>query len=211
RSWEGYETGEAGNRRNLGGAVWKISVVIISLFILAAMTFGIAGPLLNRSDSPRQSQPERTAANVERVIDGRTIVVSIGGGEQVVRMIGVEALPFGDLFYEFAREVAQSWIGGKEVLLESDQRDVDEQGRWLRYVYFDGIMINAALILNGVGSAETEQPNVLYDDFLTDMERQAREANTGIWDPRYSDQESGDSGGSEASLRSHAGPGPVGG
>ena len=180
-SWEGYETGEKSNRPGFGGAAWKIAVVVVSLVILLSMTLGIAGPLFNRSRSPEQVQPERTAASVLRVIDGRTIVVRVGGGEQTVRMIGIKALAFGDLFYDFAQQVSQSWIGGQEVLLEADERETDEQGRLLRYVYFDSVMINAALILNGLGSAETEHPNVRYDGFLTDMERQARESEVGIW------------------------------
>ena len=50
------------------------------------------------------------------------------------------------------------------------------------YVFFDDVMINAALLLNGLGSAETEHPNIRYDGYLNDMERQARESGVGIWD-----------------------------
>ena len=76
----------------------------------------------------------------------------------------------------------------------------------LRYVYFDDVMINAALILNGLGKIETEPPNVRYDGYLTDIERQAREAEAGIWDPTYDGSGRGlnaDSpeGNTEASLR----------
>ena len=73
----------------------------------------------------------------------------------------------------------------------------------LRYVYFDNVMINAALILNGLGKSETEPPNIRYNGYLADIERQAREAGAGIWDPAYGDPgpEAG-SGNTEASLRS---------
>jgi len=97
-------------------------------------------------------------------------------------MIGVELTPFGDPFYDFTQEVTQSWIDGKEVLLEADQRDGDEQGRSMRYVYLGDVMINAALILNGLARVETENPNVRYDGYLAEMERQARESGVGIWD-----------------------------
>ncbi|MDA1279797.1 MAG: thermonuclease family protein [Chloroflexi bacterium] len=199
RSWEDYETVENKLRPGIGAAVWKITVVGISIVILLSMTLAIAGPLLDRSREPVQVRPERTTATVLKVIDGRTIVVSSGRGEQTVRMIGVDAPLFGDLFYDLAQQVGHSWIGGQEVLLEADEQEMDSQGRLLRYVYFDDVMINAALILNGLGKVESEQPNIRYDAFLVDMERRARESGTGIWDPAYNDEVQGSSDKTEAS------------
>ena len=204
RSWEGYETGET-QTPGAGGAIWKIVVVGVSLVILAAMVLGIVGPLVgSRSGGDDRSdgfQPERVAASVLRVIDARTIVVRSGEGEQTVRLIGMESPVFGDPVHDFARRVSQSWIEGEQVLLEADQRDADEQGRLLRYVYFDNVMINA------LGKIETEPPNTRYDGFLTDIERQAREAEAGIWDPAYDGTGGGPNadspgGNTEASLRS---------
>jgi endonuclease YncB( thermonuclease family) len=201
RSWEDHESGKIKDPNGLGSSLWKIVVVGVSVVILLAMGFGTIGPLLNRSSTPQQVRPEQTAASVLRVIDGRTIVVSVGDGEQTVRMIGIEAPQFGDFFYDFAQEVNQNWIGGQEVLLEADERETDEQGRLLRYVYFDDIMINAALILNGLGKAETEQPNTRYSGYLADMERRARVSGVGIWDPAYEEATQNDSTNTEARLR----------
>lgn len=184
RSWEGYESGSNSGRDgpSLGGILWKGAIVVISLIILASMSIGILGPLLGGDESPRQVTPEQTSATVLRVIDGRTIVVDSDDGEQTVRLIGVEALPFGDPFHGFAQEVMDNWIAGKDVMLEADDRDSDEQGRVFRYVIFDDIMINAALIVNGLGKHESERPNTRYEAFLIEMERQARESEVGIWD-----------------------------
>ena len=188
RSWEERETGGVQRRPGPGGAIWKYVVIGVSLLILASLALGTIGPIFGRSRSvepAQRSQPERVTASVLRVIDARTIVVRSGGGEQTVRLIGIQSPLFGDSLYDFARQVSQSWIKGEEVLLEADERDADEQGRLLRYVYFDNVMINAALVLNGLGKVETEHPNVRYDRFLADMERQAREARVGVWDPAY--------------------------
>ena len=206
RSWEGYETGGV-QRPGRAGTIWKYVVVGVSVVILAAMTLGIVGPLVggrSRTAEPvERFQPVRVSASVLRVIDVRTIVVRSGNGEQTVRLIGIESPVFGDPLYDFARRVSQNWIEGEEVLLESDQRDADEQGRLLRYIYFNDVMINAALILNGLGKSETEPPNIRYNGYLADIERQAREAGAGIWDPAYGDPgpETGP-GNTEASLRS---------
>jgi hypothetical protein len=53
--------------------------------------------------------------------------------------------------------------------------------------------------LNGLGTSDTEHPNVRYDGYLTDMERQARDSGAGIWDERFQV----DTPDSEVWLRSH--------
>jgi len=180
RSWDGYESG--GASRRFGGMVWKVTIAVVSIVILASMSIGILGPLLGGNSTSTPAPPQRITADVLRVVDGRTIVVDWGDGEQTVRLIGVETQPFGDPFYDFAQQVTDSWISGKEVVLESDQREGDDQGRQMRYVFFDNVMINAALILNGLAKASTEHPNTRYDGYLADLERQARESGAGIWD-----------------------------
>ncbi len=186
RSWDDDKTDGTNQRSGSRGSIWKYLVLGVSLVILASMAFGIAGPLVDRSrivEPAQRAQPERVTASVLRVVDARTIVVRTGGVEQTVRLIGIENPLFGDSLTNFAREVSQSWIGGQDVLLESDERDTDLQGRLLRYVYFDNVMINAALILNGLGKTESEHPNIRYSRFLADMQRQAQEAGVGYWDP----------------------------
>jgi micrococcal nuclease len=185
RSWEGYETGDRGSGRNLGGMIWKFALVIVSLVILTSMSIGILGPLFGGSGPSEPQPPQRVSATVLRVIDGRTIVVNTEDGEQTVRLIGVESPPFGDPFHHFAQEVTESWISGKDVLLEADELEGDEQGRLMRYMFFDDVMINAALIINGLGKLETEHPNIRYNDYLAEMERRARESGTGIWDESF--------------------------
>ena len=185
RSWAGYESAQGREGTYGGSIVWKPVLVMVSLVILGSMALGIIGPLLGGSQQERSLEPERVAANVLRVIDGRTIIIDDGQGEQTVRLIGIKALDFRDPFFDFSREVVQSWIEGKSVMLESDQLERDSQGRLLRYVFFENIMINAALMLNGLATIETELPNVRYDNYLKQMQLQARESEVGIWDPAY--------------------------
>ena len=191
RSWDGYESN--GGAQKIGGMAWKATIVIVSIVILASMSIGIFGPLLNGDRSAEPTPPDRVSAQVLRVIDGRTIVVDAGNGEQTVRLIGIESPPYGDQFYDFAQQVTQSWIDNKEVLLESDERDGDEQGRLLRYVFIGNVMINAALLLNGLGNADIKHPNTRYDGYFAEMERQAQESGIGIWDDAFGgDMDAGD-------------------
>ena len=210
KSWEEYETGAVQRRSGPGGAFWKYLVIVVSLVILVSLALGTIGPIFDgpRSvDTVQRTRPELVAVSVLRVIDAKTIVVRSGAGEQTVRLIGIASPVFGDSWHDFARRVSQSWIEGEEVLLESDERDADEQGRLLRYVYFDNVMINAALIINGLGRAEPESPNTRYNLFLADLERQAKEAGAGIWAPVPGTEAS--SRNSEASLRPGAYAGPL--
>ncbi|MQG87648.1 MAG: hypothetical protein FI699_02100 [SAR202 cluster bacterium] len=183
RSWEGYDDYSAGQKS--GGMIWKVTIGIVSLVILASMTIGIIGPLVGGSITSDSSIPRRVNADVVRVIDGSTIVVDYGDGERVVRMIGVVTPPYGNPLHQLVPQVTENWLSGMEVTLESDQTDSDIQGRLLRYVYLDNIMINAALILNGLGTASTESSNHRHQGYLAEMERQARDAGAGIWDEAF--------------------------
>ena len=192
RSWEGYEEGGATQRA--GGIIWKVVIGLVSLVILVSMTIGLIGPLFSGSGSNQPAPPERTTAEVLRVIDGRTIVVDYGEGERVVRMIGINTPPYGNPYHDFAQQGTASWLNGMEVLIEADQEEADIQGRLLRYVYLENVMINAALILNGLGTASSDSPNLRYSGYLASMERQAKESEVGIWDPAFrSDEVDGNS------------------
>ena len=183
RSWEGYD--EGGSTQRAGGIIWKVVIGLVSLVILVSMTIGLLGPLFSGSEASQPAPPQRTTADVIRVIDGRTIVVDHGEGEQVVRMIGVDTPPYGNPYHDFAQQVTASWLNGREVLIEADQEAADIQGRLLRYVYLENVMVNAALILNGLGTASSDSPNLRYNGYLADMERQAKESEVGIWDPAF--------------------------
>ena len=159
-------------------------VGIVSLVILVSMLFGVLGPVFGGNSNDTQDSPELQSATVLRVIDGNTIVVDTERGERTVQMIGVDTPIYGDRFHEFAQEVTQSWIFGAQIALEADVDDKDDQGRLLRYVYLDGVMINAAILLNGLGTAVNDGRNMRYNSYLSGMQRRAQDSGIGIWDDR---------------------------
>src|SRR4030066_595806 len=76
-----------------------------------------------------------------RVIDGDTIVVTIGGQEEKVRLIGVDTpetvhpnKPV-EYFGKEASEFTRRMVEGKQVSLEYDWQRKDKYGRTLAYVY----------------------------------------------------------------------------
>jgi len=120
-------------------------------------------------------------ARVTQVIDGDTIVVE---GDYRVRYIGInapEVHPQPKTYGIEARQANRRLVEGKTVRLERDVSETDQYGRLLRYVYVDSIFVNAELVREGLARAKAYPPDTKYQDYLEQMEAEAREANRGIW------------------------------
>jgi micrococcal nuclease len=127
------------------------------------------------------------AAQVVRVVDGDTIEVEIDGNEYTVRYIGIDTPetvhpsrgvePFGPE----ASARNKQLVEGKTVRLEKDVSETDRFGRLLRYVYVDGVMVNATLVAEGLAQVSTFPPDVKYTDMFLELQEQAREDGIGMW------------------------------
>lgn len=122
---------------------------------------------------------------VVRVIDGDTI--ELEGGEKV-RYIGIDtpetvhpSKPVEFMGKE-ASECNQGLVLGKFVRLESDIEERDKYGRLLAYVFVDSLFVNAELVRQGFAQILTIPPNVKYADLFLSLQKEAREANRGLWD-----------------------------
>lgn len=135
-------------------------------------------------------------AVVSRVVDGDTIVVTLNGKEEKIRLIGVNTpesvgryakkpQPYG----KEASAYTKKQLDGKTVYLQKDVSDRDKYGRLLRYVWLEEPdksklkeqMFNAILIAEGYGSVMTYPPDVKYSDTFVAIEKVAREGNKGLW------------------------------
>ncbi len=126
------------------------------------------------------SSPPDTALVIE-VIDGDTI--TIAGGYRV-RYIGIDA---PEVYPDLEALGTEAWIAnrklveGKEVRLERDISETDKYGRLLRYVWVDDILVEAELVRQGLARAKAYPPDTRYQDYLEQMETEAREAGRGMW------------------------------
>ena len=57
----------------------------------------------------------------------------------------------------------------------------DKYGRLLRYVWVDDILVNAELVRQGLAWAKAYPPDAKYQDYLEQMQAEAREARRGMW------------------------------
>jgi len=115
------------------------------------------------------------------VIDGDTITIE--GGYRV-RYIGIdtpEIYPVVEAFGIEAWQINRDLVEGKEIRLEEDVSQTDKYGRLLRYVWVDEILVNAVLVKQGLARAKAYPPDTKYQDYLKQMEAEAREAGRGIW------------------------------
>lgn len=131
-------------------------------------------------------------AEVTDVIDADTVVIAPaidGAGE--VRLVGIQApkLPLGRPGFEawpLAKEaqyaLAQFALGAK-VRLDVGTTPMDRHGRHLAHLYRadDGRWVQGWLLQNGLARVYTFPDNRLKADEMLALERQAREAQRGIW------------------------------
>ena len=141
-------------------------------------------------------------ATVVRVVDGDTLVARVegrvdgpgagraaSGHEHRVRLIGIdtpESVKPGTPVECFAREAssaAKALLEGEPVRLVKDVEEADRYDRLLRYIYIGEEMANARLVVNGYATAYTYPPNVRHSSLFVQLEREAREADRGLWSP----------------------------
>ncbi len=117
-------------------------------------------------------------ARVTQVIDGDTIRVE---GGYKVRYIGIDTPEMGKAFGMEAWQANRKLVEGKEIRLERDVSETDKYGRLLRYVYVDDILVEAELVRQGLAEAKAYPPDIKYQEYLEELEAEARQAGRGIW------------------------------
>jgi len=125
--------------------------------------------------------PPPDTARVINIVDGDTIIIE-GGYE--VRYIGIdtrETHPEAEIYSIRALKLNRDLVEGKVVRLEKDVSDKDKYGRLLRYVYVDDLFVNAELVRQGLAWAKAYPPDTKYQEYLTQLENEAREAGRGMW------------------------------
>jgi micrococcal nuclease len=156
---------------------------------------GTGSPIVPPTASPDAGglRPEGATetARVVRVVDGDTLIVDRGRGEERLRYIGVDApesvrpnTPVEFMGREAAAANA-ALVEGATVVLEKDVSDTDRFGRLLRYVWLrDGeawLLVSLELVRQGYAQVVTFPPDVRWIEILRDAQRGAREAGLGLW------------------------------
>ena len=142
----------------------------------------------NRAASNAELAPGGTVnARVLGVVDGDTIDVLIGGGEERVRYIGVDTPETekpgerGDCYAQEATQRNEAIVAQGEVTLEFDRELRDRYGRLLAYVSVGGRKVSEELIRGGFAQTLRIEPNTTRAERLARLEAEAGNAGRGLW------------------------------
>lgn len=147
------------------------------LFIALALVLGIAVGLIIGYGVWHEGDTLEKALVVS-VIDGDTIELQDGSR---VRYLGIDTPETGEPYYSEATARNQELVEGKVVYLQKGKRDRDEYNRLLRYVYIDGVFVNAELVAQGFATAYIFDTDEWYSQTLVRLEQYAKMKKRGLW------------------------------
>jgi micrococcal nuclease len=170
---------------------WSRALVWMALFALvAAVASGVRLPGTGGGEGGFAATPGgRALARVERVVDGDTVVVRVGGRRERVRYIGMDtpetvkpSTPV-QCWGPRAHDDNARLVAGRDVLLRFDRETRDRYGRLLAYVYrrSDGLFVDAQLVRLGDARTLTIPPNTAHEGELARLQTAARTAGRGLW------------------------------
>jgi micrococcal nuclease len=113
--------------------------------------------------------PERGI--VTKVIDGDTIIIE---GKYKIRLLGIDADEIGQPCYEITKSRLEEMVLNKEVILENDQIDKDQYGRFLRYIFINNQNVNLQLVEEGLATPLFYESNLKYKEEITKTENEAK-------------------------------------
>jgi micrococcal nuclease len=153
------------------------------LLVVAALAASCGGGGDASGDDP-------SVGEVTKVTDGDTIHVHIGGGDETVRLIGIDTpesvdprSPVECFGIEASNHLKEILPLGTAVRLVRDVEARDRYERLLAYVYRveDDLFVNLQMALDGYADLLTYPPNVAHVDDFTAAVREARESGRGLW------------------------------
>lgn len=149
--------------------------------LLLCILLSILACNLEGTPTPVPPPGDAETFRVKKVVDGDTIVLEDG---TKVRYIGLNTPERGRPFYEEATDANRKLVENKGVRLEFDVVEIDRYGRTLAYVFEGEIFVNLELLRQGYANVFTVPPDVKYEELFREAEREAREAERGLWATR---------------------------
>ena len=185
---------------------FTVGAVILVLLCVACICFSVVRAFVFNDVSGVASSgtftelAEYETARVVRVVDGDTLVVTLNGEEQRVRLIGIDCPESVSAHasentaegMQASNHTKQLVSSGDTVYLETDVSQTDKYGRLLRYVwlgvpieekdcdYAAEYMLNARIVADGYAEAVEYEPDTAWAQVFEELEAEAREQGLGI-------------------------------
>ena len=150
----------------------KTTQVALALTVLAA-TIILIGEIRS-VDSTGQLE-------VERVVDGDTLIGYYNGQKETVRLIGIDAPEIGECFSLNAAHMLAHITIGRTLRGETETKDRDKYGRLLLNLYTNGgRYINEMLVSKGAAMQMAVSPNTEHISRLYEAEKTADRLSLGL-------------------------------
>ncbi len=190
----------APSRKWIALAVVAIFIGLITWFAITNANKGdsgnaqnaTTGSLLPVTEASDGAKPIEPLYQVEKVVDGDTIDVSINGKTERIRLIGMDTPETVDprtvvqCFGKEASDKAKATLTGAKVRLEQDatQGERDKYGRILAYVFLeDGSNFNKYMISEGYAHEYTYNVPYKYQQDFKAAQADASNTDRGLWSP----------------------------
>ena len=171
----------------------KISNIIGIIIILTAV--------LANNNFFAKVDPNYQTGKVIRVVDGDTAVIRMKNENQKVRFIGMDTpeynptMNISDPWGKEASEFTRNLLDKQIVYLEKDISDTDNYDRLLRYIWIippkepnnptheeiETQLVNGILVRDGYARAKTYEPNIKYQSYLNEIEKDAKNKKLRLW------------------------------
>ena len=172
--------------------MWRrvLSLPLVPLAYLVLGACAGAHSTGGRTSAAPSSSAAAGGATVERVVDGDTIIVHVGGRRERVRFIGMDTpesvkpnTPVQCFAIATSNRTKALLPAGTAVRLVGDVEQTDKYKRLLAYVYRarDNLFVNLSLVRDGYAQPYTFPPNVAHTNEFVAAAAEARNAGRGLW------------------------------
>ncbi|WP_414839966.1 thermonuclease family protein [Carnobacterium sp. TMP28] len=165
----------------------KIVSALIALLIALTGGYVVSDSSTNSSIGVEE---QKVTIELERVIDGDTIVYNENGESKKMRLLLIDTpesttaktgtiQPFGKESKEFLTD----YLVGKNLSLEYEKtkEQEDQYGRVLAYLFADGEFVQKKLVREGLARVGYEKGQEIYLDDLKEAEQAAMLEKKNIW------------------------------
>ncbi|HEY8588789.1 MAG TPA: thermonuclease family protein [Naasia sp.] len=176
-------------------AVAVVAVIAVAVYLMSGLGMPGTSPADPAAPVEPGARPDGvpagTAAEIDRVVDGDTVIVLLDGRRERLRLLNIdtpesvaEDQPVECLGPEASDFTAELLPEGSRVTLVFDTERTDQYDRLLAAVYTaDGRNASVEIARAGLAYPVTFAPN---DRFRPDVDAavaEAREADRGVWEP----------------------------
>lgn len=150
--------------------------IFVALIVLAAVSLSLV--------------PRAEAATVSRIIDGDTLIASIDGREETIRLLNIDTpeTKHPTKSKQCLGDEASEWLTdrlppGTSIDLAYDEQKTDQYGRVLAAIYEDNSLVNAEIAREGLGVPVTFGTNTKFREEIQTEHEEAKAAKRGLFDP----------------------------